>query len=843
VTSDETFDLSAAIEKWIQVWNERGTFEASRLATAGDGARRRYVVSMFSYPSGDLHMGHAEVYSISDSMARFSRMRGFDTLFPVGWDSFGLPAENAAFKRGLDPRDWTYANIETQADSFRRLGISFDWRTRLHTSDLEYYRWNQWLFLRLYERGLAYRADATVNWCPNDQTVLANEQVIAGRCERCGSQVTKRALTHWFFKITDYAQRLLDDMTQLEDGWPPEILTMQRNWIGRSEGAYIDFPVEGRDEPVRVFSTRPETVFGATFVVVAVDAPLAAELRAPDCKDRFDTYRNEVAGATDIERLATDRPTTGVFLGRFAVNPVSGERIPVYASDYVLAGYGTGVIMGVPGHDQRDLDFARTVGLPVRTVIATGRADPGETGVAIEGAGVLVDSGSFTGQSSVHARAAIVAELVEHGDGRPAVTYRLRDWLLSRQRYWGTPIPIIHCGACGQVSVPDDQLPVRLPDSGYQLRPDNGRSPLASAEDWVAVSCPRCGRAARRDTDTMDTFVDSSWYFLRYPNPHFTAGPFDPAEIARWLPVDEYVGGKEHATGHLLYARFLTKALHDAGLLPFTEPFTHLTSQGQVLMDGKAMSKSLGNLVDLQEQIDQYGPDAVRVTMIFAGPPEDDIDWADVAPQGAVRWLARVRRLADELGSATTASMSTEETVSVRRSVHELIAETTESMEGKRLNVAISQLMRLTNALRKAIDSGPGEADPSVREGVEALVRMVSCFAPFTAEQAWERLGHQPSVSDAGWPAPDPALIVTDSTTCVVQVDGKLRDRLTVPTGIDEQSLRKLAMASAKIRDALSGRTVTKVIMRAPKLVNIATRQETEPFRTTSSWQSPPSSA
>ncbi|WP_324196616.1 leucine--tRNA ligase [Nocardia terpenica] len=813
------------IDKWIGVWDRLGTFAVDRLTGDGDQGERRYVVSMFSYPSGDLHMGHAEVYSISDAMARYARMRGFDTLFPVGWDSFGLPAENAAFKRGMDPRDWTYANIETQADSFRRLGVSFDWRTRLHTSDPEYYRWNQWLFLRLFERGLAYRADATVNWCPNDQTVLANEQVIAGRCERCGAQVVKRALTQWFFKITDYAQRLLDDMAQLEDGWPSEILTMQRNWIGRSEGAYLDFAISERDEPVRVFTTRPDTLFGATFFVVAFDAPLAAELCAPDRKEEFDAYVRQASAATDIERLATDRTKTGVFLGRYAINPASGERIPVYASDYVLATYGTGAVMAVPAHDQRDLDFARALGIPVRTVVDTGGEDPERTGIATDGAGVLVASGRFTGQPNTEAGAAIVADLAERGIGEHAVTYRLRDWLLSRQRYWGTPIPIIHCGDCGQVPVPDDQLPVRLPDSGYELRPSSGRSPLASAEEWAAVPCPRCGGPARRDTDTMDTFVDSSWYFLRYPNPNFTGGPFDAAGIARWLPIDEYIGGKEHATGHLLYARFLTKALHDMGLLPFIEPMTRLTNQGQVLMDGKAMSKSLGNLVDLQDQIRQFGPDAVRVTMIFAGPPEDDVDWADVSPQGAVKWLARVWRLACDIGSAAGASAPAQASAAVRRGVHEVIAKTTELMEGKRLNVAIAQLMQLTNLLRKAVDTGPGPADPVVREGVEALVRMMSCFAPFTAEEAWERLGHAPSVSDAGWPTADPALLERDTTTCIVQLDGKLRDRLQVPTDIGETALQELALASEPLVNALAGRAVAKVIVRAPKLVNIVTKR------------------
>ncbi|HEY2764684.1 MAG TPA: leucine--tRNA ligase, partial [Pseudonocardiaceae bacterium] len=621
----DVYDPNGMVGKWMTVWDARHTFEADELVadttaadtTAADtaAAKHSYVVSMFSYPSGDLHMGHAEVYAISDAVARYTRMRGADTLLPIGWDSFGLPAENAALNRNLDPREWTYANIEVQAESFRQLGVSFDWRTRFHTSDPEYYRWNQWLFLRLFERGLAFRRAAAVNWCPTDQTVLANEQVIQGRCERCSTLVVQRALTQWFFKTTDYAQRLLDDMDQLEGQWPDDILAMQRNWIGRSEGAHVDFAVESRAEPVRVFTTRPDTLYGATFFVVAVDAALADELCAVECREQFDAYRTAASTATDIERLATDRPKTGVFLGRYATNPLNGERIPVYAADYVLADYGTGAIMAVPAHDQRDLDFARAMGIPVRVVLDTGAPDPGETGVAAAGEGTLVNSGPFDGLAKADAIRAVTAELERRGIGTASVTYRLRDWLLSRQRYWGTPIPIIHCTGCGEVPVPDDQLPVRLPDSGYQLRPEGGRSPLESCADWVAVPCPSCGAPARRDTDTMDTFVDSSWYFLRYPNPDYTEGPFDPAGIRRWLPVDEYIGGKEHATGHLMYARFMTKALHDAGLLHFTEPFTRLTNQGQVIMNGRAMSKSLGNLVNLQEQIALYGPDAVRVTM------------------------------------------------------------------------------------------------------------------------------------------------------------------------------------------------------------------------------------
>jgi leucyl-tRNA synthetase len=817
--NEAAYDPRTIVDKWMKVWEDLGVFQAHGLTGGHDDDPRSYVVSMYPYPSGDLHMGHAEVYSISDAIARYLRMRGRNVLNGIGWDSFGLPAENAALKRNLDPREWTYANIATQAESFRRLGVSFDWRTRLHTSDPEYYRWNQWLFLRLFEAGLAYRKEAAVNWCPNDQTVLANEQVIGGHCERCGAVVVQRPLTQWFFRVTGHAQRMLDDMAQLEGKWPNEILTMQRNWIGRSAGAYIDFAIDGREQPVRVFTTRPDTLYGATFFVVAVDAPLADELCTPNQRTAYESYRQEAARTTEIERLAADRPKTGVFLGRYAINPVNGDRLPVYAADYVVAHYGTGAIMAVPAHDQRDLDFALAFDLPVRTVIDTGQPDPRETGRATDGDGRLVHSGPYDGLTTAEGAEAITARLAADGAGEAAVTYRWRDWLVSRQRYWGTPIPIVHCGACGLVPVPDDQLPITLPTSGYQLRPGDGKSPLDSAEAWVPVDCPRCGEPARRDTDTMDTFVDSSWYFLRYPNPHYTEGPFDPNGVARWLPVGEYIGGREHATGHLMYARWMTKALHDLGMLPFTEPFAKLTNQGQVIMNGRAMSKTLGNLVNLQDQIARYGPDGVRVTLIFSGPPEDDIDWADVSPTGSVKWLARVWRLSGELPRPAPGSPD----VAVRRVVHRLIADATAAMETRRLNVAIARLMELTNVLRRAVDGQPGPADPAVREGAEALVRMLSCFAPFTAEEAWQRLGHEPSVSVTPWPVADPQLLVDDTATCVVQINGKVRGRLEVPVDVTENDLRELALGAEKVRAALGDATVDRVIIRAPKLVNFVT--------------------
>ncbi|GAA2215997.1 leucine--tRNA ligase [Nonomuraea monospora] len=810
------YDPQALQAKWQQRWEEQETYRASE--DPADPRERRYMLDMFPYPSGDLHMGHGEVFALGDVVARYWMQKGYNVLHPIGWDSFGLPAENAAIKRNAHPAEWTYANIETQANSFRRYGISFDWSRRLHTSDPDYFRWNQWLFNRFFERGLAYRKGGLVNWCPNDQTVLANEQVVAGKCERCGADVVRRELTQWYFKITDYAQRLLDDMEQLT-GWPERLLTMQRNWIGRSEGADVLFEIEGRDEPVHVYTTRPDTLYGATFFVVAADAALAEEIVTEEQRPAFEAYRAEVAKLSDIERLATDKEKTGVFLGRHAINPVNGERIPVWAADYVLSDYGHGAIMAVPAHDQRDLDFARKFDLPVKVVVHTGLADPGETGEATPGEGTLVNSGPLDGLTKVEAIAKIIEILETQGRGTGAVNFRLRDWLLSRQRYWGTPIPIIHCADCGEVPVPDDQLPVTLPDLRGEALAPKGVSPLASATDWVNVECPKCGGPAQRDTDTMDTFVDSSWYFLRYCSPGYTDGPFDPEQVRKWGPIDQYVGGIEHAVLHLLYSRFFTKVLHDMGMVDFTEPFMRMLNQGQVINGGKAMSKSLGNGVDLGRQIDDFGVDAVRLTMVFAGPPEDDIDWADVSPAASQKFLARALRVMSEVTSEPGVPFEGGD-AGLRKVTHHTIDEATKLVESQRFNVAVARMMELTSAARKTIDSGAGAADPAVREAAETLAVLLSLVAPYTAEEGWERLGRTGSVSFAGWPVADPALLVQESVTCVVQVAGKVRDRLEVSPDISEDELRALALASEKIAPYVQGMP-RKVIVRAPKLVNI----------------------
>jgi leucyl-tRNA synthetase len=812
------YDPAALQEKWLPVWDELAPFRSGR---PGDDRPKLYVLDMFPYPSGDLHMGHAEAYALGDVIARYGVQRGYDVLHPIGWDSFGLPAENAAIKRGQDPRLWTYENIEQQKASMRRYACSFDWDRLLYTSDPEYYRWNQWLFLRFYERGLAYRKPSMVNWCPHDQTVLANEQVVQGRCERCDTPVTKKKLTQWYFRITEYADRLLDDMDQLEGRWHDKVLTMQRNWIGRSRGADVRFAIEGRDEPVTVYTTRPDTLYGATFFVVAADSELASELAAgTPAEAEFGAYLEQVRRTSEIDRLSSEREKTGVFLHRYAINPVNGQRLPIWAADYVLADYGHGAIMAVPAHDQRDLDFARTFDLPVQVVVDTGEEDPAVTGVATTGDGELVNSGPLDGLRKEEAIARIVEILRERGTGDAAVNYRLRDWLVSRQRYWGTPIPIIHCPVDGEVPVPDDQLPVALPPTeGLDLKP-KGTSPLGAAQDWVNVECPRCGGPAQRDTDTMDTFVDSSWYFLRYCSPERDDVPFDEAEVEKWLPVDQYVGGITHAILHLLYARFFTKVLYDLGMVSFTEPFARLLNQGMVIMDGSAMSKSRGNLVRLSDELGEHGVDAVRLTMVFAGPPEDDIDWADVSPAGSAKFLARAWRLAGDVTSRPGAD-ATGGDVALRRATARAVDEATRAVETMRFNVAVARVMELVNVTRKAVDGGPGAADPAVREAVEAVAVLLSLFAPYTAEDMWQRLGHDPSVALAGWPTVDPELLVEETVTCVVQVAGKVRARLDVPPSIEEEALRELALADPAIVRALEGRGIRTVVVRAPKLVNI----------------------
>ena len=813
----EAYDFKAVQDKWLPIWDKLEPFKSAR---ANDERPKKYVLDMFPYPSGDLHMGHAEAYALGDVIARYWIQKGFNVMHPIGWDAFGLPAENAAIKRDADPRAWTYENIEVQKASMRRYACSFDWDRVLHTCDPEYYKWNQWLFLKMFEKGLAYRKDSAVNWCPDCQTVLANEQVVAGLCERCESAVTKKKLNQWYFKITDYADRLLDDMQQLEGKWPEKVLLMQRNWIGRSTGAQVDFAIDKLDQKITVYTTRPDTLYGATFMVVAADSELAAKLVAgTKVEGEFKKYLESVKSASDIDRLATDRVKTGIFLEQYAINPVNNEKIPIWASDYVLADYGTGAIMAVPAHDQRDLDFAKAMKLPVRVVIDTGLEDPNISGVATSGDGKVINSGSISGLSKDAAIEKIIKELADKKVGKATKNYRLRDWLISRQRFWGTPIPIIHCDGCGLVPVPQSQLPVALPQAkGLDLKP-KGSSPLGAASDWVNVKCPKCNKDAKRDADTMDTFVDSSWYFLRYTSVNNHDLAFDKKAVETWLPVDQYVGGVTHAILHLLYSRFFTKVLNDMGLLNFNEPFTRLLNQGMVLMDGSAMSKSRGNLVKLSEELDKHGVDAIRVSLVFAGPPEDDVDWADVSPAGSLKFLNRAWRISQEVTSKPGVDFKAGN-LELRKVTHKTLADIELAVESFRFNVTIARIMELVNATRKAIDSGCGAQDPAVREAAEAIAISLSLVAPYTAEDMWEKLGRKPAIANAGWPKIDQSLIGADNVIAILQINGKIKDRIEVSPNISNAELEKLARENAEIKAALIGQDVKKVITVSPKLVN-----------------------
>ncbi len=816
------YDPTEFEPKWQHVWADEDLYRASD--DPADERPRFYALDMYPYPSGDLHMGHAEAFSGGDAVARYRWMRGYNVLHPIGWDSFGLPAENAAIKRGVDPRAWTEANIEQQARSFRRMGMSFDWSRRLAAHEPEYYRWTQWLFLRFFENGLAYRKASPVNWCPNDQTVLANEQVIQGACERCGATVERRNLTQWFFKITQYAQRLLDDIDTLDE-WPERVLTMQRNWIGRSEGASVPFTIEETGEEIEVFTTRPDTLWGVTFFVFSVEHPAVERLAKlggtwADVEPLVERARH----TSTAEREAADTKE-GAFLGVHAVNPVNGERVPVYAAPYVLMEYGTGVIMAVPAHDERDVAFARQHGLPVRVVIQPAGADPVDPDSMTEAMpheGVMVNSGPFDGEPSPASIAKVTAWLEQEGRGRATVNFRLRDWLLSRQRYWGAPIPIVHCPTCGEVAVPDDELPVLLPDDAdFQL---GGESPLARHPTWKHVRCPSCGGEATRDTDTMDTFVDSSWYLFRYCSPGYEGGPFRREDVDRWMPVGQYTGGVEHAILHLLYTRFFTKVLYDLGMVGFIEPFPRLMNQGQVIYDGASMSKSKGNIVEPMPLVERWGADTMRLIMLFAGPFEDDIDWKLIAGDdpdrrpGVHSWLGRVFAA---VGEAVEREDSAPEPGSLVRLTHKTIRDVTDDLDRFRFNVAISKLQVLTNELRAALDAGGGALGAA-----RALVQMLAPFAPFAAEELWRvDLGEPASVHISTWPTFDPALTVEDTVTMVFQVDGKRRDKADVPADIDEQGALELARASRKVQAAIDGREVVKEIVRIPKLVNVVTKR------------------
>jgi len=813
--------------KWQRIWDERKQFRA----VEDPGRPKFYCLEMFPYPSGRIHMGHVRNYAIGDVLARFKRMRGFNVLHPMGWDAFGLPAENAAIEHGVQPAIWTYQNIDYMRAQFKQLGISYDWERELATCDPSYYKWEQLVFIKMLERGLAYRRRSTVNWCPSCQTVLANEQVENGRCWRCDSEVTPREIDGWFFKITAYADELLEWCDRLP-GWPERVITMQRNWIGRSEGAEFDLPVAGRpDLKIRVFTTRPDTAFGMTYAVLAPEHPLVDSLVTDEAERRaVAEFRAEVARESEIERLAADRPKHGRRLRAKVVNPFNVAEIPLFIADYVLMGYGTGAIMAVPGEDQRDWDFARQHSLPI---IETVKRPAGWVGEAYGGDGIKINSGFLDGLTVAEAKRKAIDWLVVRGLGVAKVNYRLRDWGISRQRYWGAPIPVLYCEKDGMVPEDEKNLPVVLPQD-VQLS-GKGGSPLAEVASFVNATCPRCGGKARRETDTMDTFVESSWYFLRYCSPRFDRGMFERGAAEYWMPVDQYIGGIEHAVLHLLYARFYTKVLRDLGMVKVDEPFTALLSQGMVIKDGAKMSKSKGNVVDPDDLIRTLGADTARLFSLFAAPPEKDLDWNDHGVEGASRFLNRVWRFvvahADALKPApATSAPSTEPGKTFRRQIHETIAKATQDIERDfHFNTAISAVMELVNALyafEATSHDGMAAAERAalMREAVETTLLLLGPFCPHVTEELWAQLGHRESLFMRPWPEADPVALVKKEVTLVVQVDGKVRSRLQVDVGTPEERIQRLALADDRVQPWVRERSVERVVVVANRLVNIVTR-------------------
>jgi leucyl-tRNA synthetase len=825
------YDPKAIERRWQQVWAEEKTWEVANPGQPGHEASKpkSYVLEMLPYPSGEPHVGHLKCYAVGDAIAHFRRRHGFEVIHPMGYDSFGLPAENNAIKTGEPPRLATERSIESFRRQFREWGISIDWSRELATHTPEYYRWTQWIFLRLFEHGLAYRAEAPVQWCPKDATVLANEQVVDGRCERCGTPVVQRKLEQWFFKITDYAERLLADFERLES-WPEHVITMQRNWIGRSEGAKATFRCEevGLDFPV--FTTRPDTLFGATFFVLAPEHPELERLIAgTPAESAVREYVDRAARESAEERGAEGREKTGVPLGRNVVNPVNGEEIPMFVADYVLMEYGTGAIMAVPAHDERDYEFAKAFDLPVRRVIEG--EDPevarDEQGLPYPGDGPMAGSGRFDGKGNREAYGEIVAWLADEGRGESAVNYRLRDWLVSRQRYWGAPIPVIYCDECGIVPVPDEQLPVELPEVDDYA--PQGKSPLAAAEDWLATECPRCGGPARRETDTMDTFVDSSWYFIRYLDPRNTEAAWDPGAAGHWLPVDQYIGGVEHAILHLMYARFFTKALADTGHLDVQEPFANLFAQGMITRDGAKMSKSRGNTVSPADYVERYGADTARTYICFMGPPERDADWADEGVEGVNRFLSRLWRLCEEVESKGAGEGGDAPEGDVRAllaKAHWAIDKVTRDFQrGFQFNTAIAAVMELVNdayRLKDGLYGGPG-GTASVRFAAATAASLIFPFAPHLGAEVWERL-EGGRVWEQPWPQADPELLSSETVTLVVQVNGKLRDRIVAASDAPETELLRLARESEKVSRFLDGKEVIKEIVVPGKLVNLVVR-------------------
>lgn len=814
--------------KWQKIWADQEAFRAKM----DPEKTKYYVLEMFPYPSGKLHMGHMRVYSIGDVLARFLRMRGYNVIHPMGWDAFGLPAENAAIDNNVSPAIWTEKNIEHMKKQQNRLGVSYDWSREVNTSAPDYYRWSQWLFLLMYKRGLAYKKKASVNWCDTCQTVLANEQVEKGLCWRCSSEVETRDLEQWFLKITAYADRLLNDLEKLKD-WPERVKIMQHNWIGRSEGAEISFKIkEFPKEEICTFTTRPDTLFGVTSMVLAPEHPMVKRLVEGTAQEKqILDFVAKVKKESDIDRTSEEAPKIGVFTGRHVINPINGEAVPVLVGNYVLMGYGTGAVMGVPAHDHRDFDFARKHNLPIRVVIQPEGSDlDGDSMTeAYAGEGIMVNSGSFTGLGNAEGMKAVTSHLEDQGVGTFKVTYRLRDWLISRQRYWGAPIPVVYCDQCGTVPVPDSELPVKLP---ADVELSGNRVPgLSHYDDFVNTSCPSCGGPARRETDTMDTFICSSWYFLRYTSPNSNRAPFESDQADYWMPVDQYIGGIEHAVLHLLYARYFTKVLFDAGMVKVEEPFSRLLAQGMVYKDGAKMSKSKGNVVTPDEIVEKYGADTGRLFILFAAPPEKDLDWNDQGVEGAHRFLKRIWRLVDDcrlqVAAGSGSSSYGENESALERALNGAIKKVTYDIQERfNFNTAISAIMELVNAIyayRLELDETE-QNNTLLGEVLKKTIIILAPFAPHLAEEAWQMLGYESSVHEQVWPAYDPEKLVVEEVEVVVQVNGKVRGRITVPANLNEDELIEQAQKSERIEELLAGKKIVKAITVPGRLVNLVVR-------------------
>ena len=823
----DRYDFSVIEPKWQKIWAEEEAFRT----VEDDSKEKYYVLEMFPYPSGKLHMGHVRNYSIGDVIARYKKMAGYNVLHPMGYDSFGLPAENAAIQHNAEPAKWTYDNMDEMDRQLASMGLSYDWDRRVATCDPDYYRWTQWIFIQFFKKGLAYKKDNPVNWCPSCQTVLANEQVVDGRCERCKTEVTKKNLSQWYLKITDYADRLLDNLDKLE-GWPDKVKTMQRNWIGKSYGANINFKIKDSDKVLEVFTTRADTLFGATYMVMSPEHPYVSELVAgSDAEAAVLEYQEKARRMSDIERTSTSNEKTGVFTGRYAVNPVNGKEIPVYISDYVLMGYGTGAIMAVPAHDQRDFDFARKFGLEIIPVV-----DPEDPSIdlydlkeAFVAEGKMINSGKFDGMNNKEAIPAMIEWLNEQGIGDKTVNFRLRDWLISRQRYWGAPIPMIWCDECGWVPEKEENLPVLLPtDVEFTGK---GESPITTSKSFIETTCPCCGRPARREVDTMDTFVDSSWYFLRYCDPHNDKAAFARGKADYWMDVDQYIGGVEHAILHLMYARFFQMFLHDIGLSKEEEPFRNLLTQGMVIKDGAKMSKSLGNVVSPAEIQARYGSDTARLFILFAAPPEKELDWSDEGVEGSYRFLNRVYRLVYEYvsdirgGSEVPADFEAknEADKSLNYMLNAAIKKVTEDAGGRfNFNTAIASIMELVNEMYKYKN---GDINLALfNKAVETLLTLLDPFAPHIAEELWSQLGHEDRLYNRAWPVCDESALVKDEIQIILQINGKLKDKLLLPNNSEKEVVEEAARASERFMEATDGHEVIKVIYVPNKIINFVVR-------------------